>query len=373
MNVVSLTKELINFNTINPPGNEEEIAKYIGNLLAQNGFDVDYPKFAEHRLHVVASKGLSSKQAPLIFSGHLDVVPLGKKEWKTEPFAGHIIDGKLYGRGSSDMKGSVAAIICAAIDIFNEVEPISGIKIILTAGEELGCVGAASLRNSSYNIGEARAIIVGEPTSNFPFIGHKGGLYINAFTTGVTAHSSMPELGDNAIYKAARAISKIEKLKFNVEKDSLLGYPTINVGKISGGLNLNSVPDKVEFTIDVRTTTNLKNSEVLNILRNELGEEVTIEPFVNLNAVSTSEDDSFVKMVFKVCGVKQNEIGLKKSAPFLTDASVLSPWLNNPPTIILGAGEPTMAHQTDEFIHIDKLEESVKIYKNIIKNIGEIN
>ena len=373
MNVISLTKELIKYNTVNPPGNEEEIAQYVGHLFSQNGFDVDYPKFEEKRLHVIASKGLSSKKAPFVLLGHLDVVPIGKNEWKTDPFSSSIVDGKLYGRGSSDMKGSVAAIICAAVEIFEVYNPVGGIKIILTAGEELGCVGASALMKSEYNIGQANAMIVGEPTSNYPLIGHKGGLYINAETRGITAHSSMPELGDNAIYKAARAITKIEKYKFNVEEDLLLGYPTINVGKISGGLNLNSVPDKVEFTIDVRTTTKLVNNEALSILRNELGEEVKVEQIVNLNAVATSEDDPFVKMVYKTCHINTSHKGHKKSAPFLTDASVIKPWLGNPPTIILGCGEPSMAHQTDEYCLVNKIEELVEIYKNIIKCNGELN
>ncbi len=373
MNVIALTKELIKFNTTNPPGNEEESAKYVGNLLSQNGFDVEYPRFEEHRLHVIATKGLSAKRAPLVLLGHLDVVPIGKNEWKTDPFSGSIIDGKLYGRGSSDMKGSVAAIICAAVESFEKDNPVGGIKIILTAGEELGCIGASSLMNSGYNIGKANAMIVGEPTSNYPFIGHKGALYINAETRGITAHSSMPELGVNAIYKAARAILKIEKYKFNVKEDLLLGYPTLNVGKINGGQNLNSVPDKVDFTIDVRTTTKLLNNEVLNVLRYELGEDVKIEPIVNLNAIATSEDDPFVKMVYEACHIDTSHKGRKKSAPFLTDASVIKPWLGNPPTIILGCGEPSMAHQTDEYCFVDKIEELVKIYINIIKCNGELN
>lgn len=155
--------------------------------------------------------------------------------------------------------------------------PKGGVKLIFTANEELGCQGAQHLCDNGYDIGGASALIVGEPTSNIPYIGHKGGLYLTARTAGVTAHSSMPELGDNAIYKAARAITKIEKLKFEVEKDKLLGHPTTNVGRVDGGLNLNSVPDKAEFTIDVRSTTKLENKVALKILNETLGNEVVLE------------------------------------------------------------------------------------------------
>ena len=373
MDVISLTQELIQFNTINPPGNEEEIAKYVGEILRNHGFLVDYPKYAEGRLNVIATKGLEEGVKPIVLTGHLDVVPLGAAKWKIDPMSAEIIKGKLYGRGSTDMKAGVAAMIVAAIDCFENNSPKGGVKLIFTADEELGCNGAKHLCDSGYDIGEASAIVVGEPTSNMPYIGHKGGLYVTAKTTGITAHSSMPELGDNAIYKAARAITKIENLKFHVEKDNLLGYPTVNVGKIDGGLNLNSVPDKSEFTIDIRSTTKLDNKLAFQMLEETLGNEVNLEILVALNAISTPENHPFIQLVFEVCAFDYKKENVKKSASFLTDASVLTPWLNQAPTIILGPGEPAMAHQTDEYCYVDKIKESVKIYKEIIIKNSNIN
>jgi len=372
MDVIQLTKNLIRFDTINPPGNEAEIAMYIGDLLAKNGFDIEYPKHCINRLNIIASKGLSKDTAPIILTGHLDVVPLGENDWSYDPFDAKIVDGKLYGRGTTDMKAGVAAIIVSAIEVFNETQPKGGVKLIFTADEELGCNGAKKLFESGYNIGKASAIIVGEPTSNMPYIGHKGGLYMKAKTTGITAHSSMPHLGENAIYKAARAITKIENMEFNVENDSLLGFPTINVGKFNGGLNLNSVPDYAEFTIDIRSTTKLKNEKALKVLQNQIGPDVEIEKMVDLNAISTDENSPFVKMVYTICKIDPNKKGLLKSAPFLTDAAVLTPWLENVATIILGPGEPEMAHQTDEYCYVQKIEDIVNLYKEIIINNAKI-
>ncbi|MEZ4810674.1 MAG: M20 family metallopeptidase [Allomuricauda sp.] len=366
MDVIALTKELIRFNTINPPGNEEKIAHYVGAILVGHGFSVDYPKYAEGRLNVVATKGLSNNIPPIVLTGHLDVVPLGAKKWSYDPLEPIIEQGKLYGRGSTDMKAGVAAMIIAAVESFEDQSPAGGIKLVFTANEELGCQGAKSLFNDGYEIGGARAVIVGEPTSNLPYIAHKGGLYLTAKTFGVTAHSSMPELGDNAIYKAARAITKIETLKFDAEKDPTLGYPTINVGKIEGGLNLNSVPDKAEFTIDVRSTTKFKNKLALQKLKEALGDEVKIEKMVDLNAVSTDENHQFIQQVYKICKFDPTPKDAKKAAPFLTDASIFTPWLNYPPTVILGPGEPKMAHQTDEFCYVDKIHEATALYKRII-------
>lgn len=268
--VLSLTQKLIAFNTINPPGNEYEIARFVGNLLIENGFKVEFFPFENERLHVIAERGLSSEEPPIVFTGHFDTVPLGAREWKEDPFGGEIKEGKIYGRGSSDMKGAVAAILVAAIEAFEEGTPKGGIRLILTAAEELGCIGAKDLVATYKNLGRARGIIVGEPTANMPAIGHKGGLYLNLTTSGTTAHSSMPHLGDNAIYKVAKAINKIENFDFKVEEDSLLGFPTLNVGKVFGGLNINSVPDAAGFTIDARTTTKINHKELIGQLKQSL-------------------------------------------------------------------------------------------------------
>lgn len=372
-NVIALTQKLIAFNTVNPPGNEGAIAKFIGGLLSGHGFGVQYLSFWENRLHLIAEKGCSPDVPAIVFTGHFDTVPLGAKEWSVGPFAGKAQNGKLYGRGSSDMKGGVAAMVVAAIQAFENGFPIGGIRCIFTAGEELGCQGAKQLVATHNNLGRARGIIVGEPTANIPAIGHKGGLYLKLVASGKTAHSSMPHLGDNAIYKIARAITKTEKFNFEVEKDPLLDFPTINVGKVFGGMNINSVPDHAGFTIDARTTTKIDHQKLLQQLKNELGNEIQIETLVNLKAVSSNENDPFVQMVYSVCGITGGSEGYPKSLPYLTDGSVLQPAYDGAPTIILGPGQPEMAHQTDEFCYTENIEKAVEIYKNIMLNEGGRN
>ena len=372
-NAISLTQKLISFNTINPPGNEMELAKYVGNLLAENNFDVEYILFEENRLHVIAEKGLSNDELPVVFSGHLDTVPLGSKKWSAAPFAGEIVDGKLFGRGSSDMKSGIAAIIIAAIQSFDKDSPKGGVRLIITAGEELGCQGAQHLANTYKKWGKASGLIIAEPTANIPVIGHKGAIYMNVSTSGITAHSSMPELGVNAIYKAAKAISKIEEFRFEAEKDSLLGLPTINVGKMSGGMNLNSVPDHAEFTIDIRSTTKVNHEKIIQRLKDELGDDVNIEILVNLTPVSTKENEPFVQLVYDACQVNRLQGGFPKALPYMTDGSILQRVYNGVPTIILGPGQPEMAHQTDEFCYTLNIEKAVEIYKTIIKNNGKLS
>ncbi len=258
---ISLTQKLISMNSVNPPGNEAPVAMLIGKLLTENGFVVETIPYGENRLHLVAKKGNFANK-PVVLSGHLDTVPLGEMPWKVNPFSGEIINEKIFGRGSSDMKGAVAAMTVAAISATNK-NTEAAVCLIFTAGEETGCQGAEHLVANYPNLFHTRGIIIGEPTANIPAIGHKGGLYLNVTAKGKTAHSSMPHLGDNAIYKAAEAVLKLKNYVFREHPDSLLGMPTLNIGKFRGGINLNSVPDHAEFTIDARTTKASDHSKLI--------------------------------------------------------------------------------------------------------------
>jgi succinyl-diaminopimelate desuccinylase len=212
---------------------------------------------------------------------------------------------------------------------------------------------------------------VGEPTASLPATAHKGAIYLKAVTSGKTAHSSMPELGVNAIYKAAGAITKIRDFRFEGEMDPLLGYPTINVGRIKGGKNINSVPDHAEFTIDLRTTTRVDHKDIMVKLLGELGDDIRIKNLVDLKPVFTPETNPFVRLVYDVCGVSGTTPGFPKALSYMTDGAVLQEYYGGAPTVILGPGEPEMAHRTDEYCEISKLERSVDLYKRIILRWGE--
>ncbi len=361
---IYLTQRLISMDSVNPPGNEGPVAGYIAELLKKCGFDVETIPYGENRLHLVAHKG-NMADKPVVLSGHLDTVPTGGAAWKINPFSGEIKEGKIFGRGSSDMKGGVAAMIVAAVRATKE-NPGTGICLLFTAGEETGCQGAKHLVENYPIFGQVKGIIIGEPTANIPAIGHKGALYLNVRAKGKTAHSSMPHLGDNAIYKAAEAVLKLKNYVFHEMPDPLLGMPTINIGKFRGGINLNSVPDSAEFTIDARTTKETDHFKLLNDFKQMAGNGLAFETLVDLPAVASDEKNPFVQQVYSACGITAGEKGYPKSMPYLTDGAILQPAFNNAPTIILGPGQPEMAHKTDEFCFIDKIKKAVDIYTEII-------
>ena len=365
LNPTELTRTLVGFNTINPPGNERPCAEHLGGLLEDVGFAISYHEFADYRTSLVARIGGSSDTAPLCFTGHIDTVPLGAAPWTVDPFAGEISDGKLYGRGTSDMKSGVAAFVVAALRLVRELSEGPGVVLIITAGEETGCEGAYHLAGLGDVLGKAGAIVVAEPSSNQPWIGHKGALWLTARTTGVTAHGSMPERGVNAVYKAARAISKLEDFDFNIARDSLLGKPTINVGSVHGGLNINSVPDMAEIGVDIRTIPNQDHATIRSDLSGYLGEDVVLEPVVDVGGVLTDPTDEWMREIFDIMGGILGVRPEAQTATYFTDASALTPAYGGPPTVILGPGEAKMAHQTDEYCVVDRIGEAVEAYIEI--------
>ncbi|HKB82956.1 MAG TPA: M20/M25/M40 family metallo-hydrolase, partial [Burkholderiales bacterium] len=210
-NAIELTKQIVRMNTINPPGQEEQCARHLGGLLENAGFRTSYHELSPQRASLVATIGGSADKAPLCFTGHIDTVPLGAAEWKMDPFGADTQNGKLFGRGTSDMKCGVAAFVVASLNLADKLGNSPGLELVITAGEETGCQGAFHLTHKSGALGRAGAVVVGEPSSNYPFVGHRGAFWLNARTRGVTAHGSMPEKGINAVFKAARAVAILEK------------------------------------------------------------------------------------------------------------------------------------------------------------------
>lgn len=185
--------------------------------------------------------------------------------------------------------------------------------------------------------------------------------------TGVTAHGSMPEQGVNAIYKAARAVTKLEGFDFGVAPHPVLGAPTLNVGTIAGGLNINSVPDGVTIGIDVRTTPEQEHAALLRRLRAYLGDEITLSPIIDLKGVWTDAADPWVQEVFELATPLVGATPVVRATPYGTDAAMLTPAYGGPPTVILGPGELELAHQTDEYCRVERIEQAVELYGEIAR------
>ena len=367
IDALGLTQDLIRFRTINPPGDEEACARHLGRLLENAGFKCDYVMMGSGRANLIARIGGSADRLPLAFTGHIDVVPLGARPWSMDPFAADIHDNRIYGRGASDMKSCVAAFVAAAIEAAPRLAAGPGLLLIITAGEETGCTGAHHIVATARGLlGQAGALVVAEPTSNKPMVGHKGALRLKVTVRGITAHASMPEQGVNAVIKAAKAVGRLEDFDFNVARHPVMGAPTLNVGWLHGGMNINSVPDQAEAGLDIRTIPAQRHRAIETEIARFLGPDVEVSLLDEAVPIWTEPSTAWMQQVFSaVTGVSGQRPEIA-AAPYFTDASALTPAFGGIPTVVLGPGPAALAHQTDEYCEIPAIEASKEISRRLI-------
>ena len=374
IDVLGLTRDLVGIESLNPPGNEEACARYLSQVLRDLGFEVHLHEFGSTRFNLIADLPGRGPGRPFGFTGHMDTVPLGMAEWKYDPYGGQVEGGRLYGRGTSDMKAGIAAFVAACAQCLADLRAGAGVQLLLTGGEETGCDGArAMVADSAGLLRPLRLLLVGEPTANYPCVGHKGALWLSGLATGKTAHGAMPEQGINAIYKAAHAVERLRSFDMNQEAHPLMGLPTLNVGTFHAGININSVPDRAEFTIDARTVPGMQHSCLCKQLQRFLTTEIDLNPILDVPALGTDSQDSVVREVSSICEAMLATPITERSVPYFTDGSTLLPATGNPPVIILGPGEPTMAHQTDEYCEVARLTEGVEVYRKVLLLHEEIS
>ena len=364
---VELAKKLIQFPSLNPPGAEKACVEFLASLLTNAGLEVATYEFASERPSIVARSRGSGATKPLVFAGHVDVVPLGAKPWTAKPFAGEIRDGKLFGRGASDMKAGVAAFVAATLAHIDR--PLKrGITLVITAGEETGCQGAFFLAKEGA-LGPSELLIVAEPSSNLPIVAHKGSVRLRIVAIGKTAHSSMPEIGDNAIYKIAEWIRRIEMHKFSIEPHALLGETTSTVTTVFGGQNINSVPDSAGFTVDFRTIPAHDHSELVAEVQGLCGNDATLEIITDFKGFATDPEHPSIQPLMHILEARLGRRPRATGAPYFTDASALVPGFDNVATVVIGPGEAAQCHQTDEFCYVQQIEDAFEIYSSLISRM----
>jgi len=363
----ALTRELLAFNTINPPGMERACAHHLGARLERAGFRVAYHEFAAGRTSLVAQIGGGATKPPICFTGHIDTVPLGAAPWSRDAFAGETDGDRLYGRGATDMKSGIAAFVAAALELAPSLERTAGLVLVITAGEEVGCEGARFLADHQL-LDRAGAIVVAEPTANYPYVGHKGLAWFEIETRGVTAHGSMPEVGDNAIVKMAHVIRDLEAFRFPVEAHAAMGRPTLNVGTIRGGLNTNSVPDEARITVDTRTVPGIDHAHLCRSLEELLAPRgARVRKIVDTPALYTEPAHEWVQEVFDACTPFLGARPTPRTITFSTDGSDLKRGFGGPPAVVLGPGEPQLAHQTDEWCSMGRIDQSVDLFRTLMR------
>ncbi len=367
--VTELCRDLVRFKSVNPPGDELEIAEYVADILRDAGLSVELVTHTPTRASVLARLEGSGDAPAVLYTGHLDVVPVGGQEWQHGPFVGEVVEGKLWGRGSSDMKSGDAAMIAAAQVLAAANVGLKGDLILgFTAGEEGEQLGANVLadRLSSERV---QAVIVAEPSCNDVYIAEKGAFWLKITTYGRTAHGSMPDLGRNAIMMMMQLLDEFESLDVPYDEHPLLGHFTRSVDTISGGVGTNVVPDRCEITIDQRTVPGQDHAAIARQVEElvaDLEERVpgfsaSVEVINDRIPVATSSDEPAVQQFYDTVEAVTGKRPEPQGVNYYTDAVVFAPELDAP-MIIYGPGEAGLAHQPNEYVEIDKLVESAKIF-----------
>lgn len=366
--VVDMCQQLVRFRSVNPPGDELEIATYIADILDGEGFEVDLPRHSPTRASLIARLKGTGELPALLYCGHLDVMPIGSEDWQHGTFDGELADGSLWGRGSSDMKSGLAAMIEAARVLQYSRDRLRGdLLLLFTADEEVGGLGAAELATRD-DLVPAQALVICEPTYNEVIVAEKGQLWLEITTHGKAAHGSMPQLGNNAIMMMVALLSGLEQLGMPTQEHPLLGKATRNVGTIQGGLRTNVVPERCVATVDQRSLPGQDHQaaveqveQVLEQLRRrQPGFQATVKVVSDLAPVETPPDDPIVQQFCDVVGEIIGTRPMPRGVPYTTDAPFLVPVLNAP-MIICGPGDPGLAHQPDEHVEVRRLVDSAKI------------
>lgn len=330
MNLFELTKSLMNIPSVS--GDEEAVGFYLRDYLEPLGWAVELQKVSENQNNVIAYLN----ETPRVWlSTHMDTVP---------PFIAPTEDDeKIYGRGSCDAKGIIAAQITAA-ELLRQ-EGIDDIGLLYTVEEERASTGA-KVANLHPHAAKCEFMINGEPTDNDLAIGSKGTFRLNIHTSGKAAHSAYPEEGESAIEKLLDILDDIRGTRF--PNDDFFGETTVNIGTVEGGLALNVIPPMAEAGLAIRLTT--KREPVEEVLRQVVAGRGEIEILSFSEPVRMLEVEGFNQKVVR----------------FTTDIPHLPNW-GQP--LLLGPGSILVAHTKDEFVLKQDLQDSVELYVELVKKL----
>ncbi|MCO5971902.1 M20 family metallopeptidase [Actinoallomurus soli] len=356
---LALARRLVRIDTRG--GGERPAADLVANMLDDAGFDVRVDEPLPGRANVIARFGPEAPRIPVTFTGHLDTVPAEESGWSFDPMSGEVRDGRLLGRGASDMKAGVACQVEAAVRAARERPGDTAVQLVFTFGEETGCDGAALIDEASLT--PTDLLMVAEPTGNRLVLGHKGTLWLKVSALGISAHGSRPELGRNALAALAGAASRIHEYR-GWPVSPAYGPATVNVGTFHAGTQPNLVPDRAEMCLDIRTIPGFGSDDAVAEITRLSGEGVDIERLVDLPGVATDPADVTGVMELLVPGSSTRP---PEYATYFTDASVLTGKLGDPAVIVYGPGDPEQAHVTDETCSVAAIVESAAALHHLLR------
>lgn len=311
--------------------------------------------------NLVAIAGSKKRAVELALVCHTDTVPYDPA-WQ-EAVHPKVRGGKLYGRGSCDVKGFLACVLASLsrVDLARLSKPLA---LILTADEEIGCVGAKFLARRKPI--RSRYTIIGEPTGMRPVRGGKGYALAEIVVRGKEAHSAFPGKGRSAIYDAARIVTRLErvakKLASRKNRDFDPPYTTLNVGLIQGGTAKNIVPGECRITVEWRPIPGQDAEWAANLIRKEL---IGFDALLNVKRLDASFEPAASDDLAKLLESQTRK--RRATVAFGTEAAHLRSLTGE--AVVLGPGDMTTAHKTGEFVPLKQLADCVKCLRSVIEKL----
>jgi acetylornithine deacetylase len=331
MNLLELTRELIDIPSVT--GDELAVGQYLSKYLEELGYQVERQEVAQDRFNVIATQ---AEPPRIVFSTHMDTVPPFIESREDEEF--------VYGRGSCDAKGIIAAQIVAAERL--RAEDVNDVGLLFTVDEELSSIGAQAA-NKHVVASKCQFLINGEPTDNRLATGTKGSVRVIITTDGRAAHSAYPEAGESAIEKLLDILQEIRACAW--PEDSFFGTTTCNIGVLGGGTRPNVIADKARAELQIRLGIDIEH--VKTVLENAVRGRGQLEYASAHNPVRL-----FTVPGFEQCVVR-----------FTTDVPYLSNW-GQP--LLIGPGSILDAHTDHERIAKHELEKAVQLYVDLVKKLN---
>jgi len=376
---VELLSELISIGSVNPGAaplehdwqGEKRIAGFVADWLISNGLDARIDEYKPGRANVTALLEASGDAPTVLITAHMDTVDIA---WENGDRFGPVVkDGRLYGLGACDDKATLAALMLAAAEAARSGKLTQNLLLVASSDEEFGFSGISRLIATGVR---PDCAIACEPTRLCIVRRHKA---VNRWiikTSGRSAHGSIPQSGENAIYKAASAVKALEAHANDLAGRpgaDLLTPPTLNVGTIRGGLQANSVPDFCEIGIDRRLLpeedSDQAEREILDCLKDAPGgsEGWKMEQTLYLPSLDTGAGEPIVKDMQRTCRTilgSERVIGVD----YGTEAGALS--AAGIPAVVFGAGDIAQAHAPDEFVSLEEVESATRVFTALVTETG---
>jgi acetylornithine deacetylase len=373
--IKQILAELVRIDSVSSRSNAE-IVEYLEQRCAAMNFVTNrFPYDDEHglqKINLIAVAGAEFSTIPpnveLALVGHTDTVPYDPTWAEATDLTER--DGKLYGRGSCDTKGFIAAALtaCERIDRFQLKKPLA---LVFTADEEIGLIGAKRL--AELKAISPRYSIVGEPTSLKPIRAGKGYSLAEVVVKGREAHSAYPALGASAIFRAARLVSRLEVIADNLKQELHPAFDppftTLNIGLIRGGSAKNVLAGKCRFTLEWRPIPTQPSSHVLNLVKAAIAEEQRNDPDFKCElypnradfGFETAPDSPLVSLLEQATGIESGTVA------FGTEAAQMMSLGSE--AVVIGPGDIREAHRTGEFVPVAELERCAEVLKLAITRL----